>query len=229
MATQQGSPDAKVNLLSVAVNLIGFESNAQFINPLTLHWNRVVDETWVCEVGAQLGLTLSRFTYTNGVQVEATEETVTFRHRGSFLTPDSVLSVELARRYVDAFGSGDLMAISTEFFGYINPAIFTGSFDESEWPRFEGQLALNGVTPRFGTNVFYFYPDRRLRVELSRELDSGPLDLTCLAWVYRELDPNPRRSRDELLAAFDGWESDWAEAMVAAGQLFSSTLDPRGS
>ena len=229
MPTHQGSPDSTVNLQSVSVNLIGLESNAQFVNPLTLQWNRVVDETWVCEMGSQLGLTHSSFTYTNGVQVEAAEENVTFRHRGSFLTPETVLSVELARRYVEAFGPGDWMAISTEFLAEISPKVFLDSVDTDSWPRFESQLSLNAVLPRFGANVLYSYPDRILRVELSRDLSSEGADLTCIAWIHRELSPNPNRSQGELQSALEGWESDWAEVVVAATQLFASTLDPRGS
>jgi hypothetical protein len=180
-------------------------------------------------MGSQLGLTHSSFTYTNGVQVEAAEENVTFRHRGSFLTPETVLSVELARRYVEAFGPGNWMALSTEFFAEISPKVFSNSVDTDGWPGFENQLSLNGAVPRFGANVLYSYPDRILRVELSRDLSSESPDLTCIAWVQRELSPNPDRSKGELQSALEGWESDWTEVVVAATQIFASTLESRGS
>ena len=119
MATGEGSPKLAAGLQSLSVNLIGYESNAQFVNPLTLLWNQVVDETWVCEMGAQIGLTQSSFTYTNGVQVEAYEDHVSFKQSGSPLGASNTLAAEIASRYVDAFGAANWMAVSIEFLGAI--------------------------------------------------------------------------------------------------------------
>ena len=66
MASHEGLPTVEANLQTLTVNLIGFEPISQFVNPVTLYVNGVVDDTWVCEKGALIGITESSFSYTNG-------------------------------------------------------------------------------------------------------------------------------------------------------------------
>ena len=225
MAAHEGLPSLAVGLQSLTVNLIGYESNAQFVNPLTLLWNRVVDETWVCEMGAQIGLTQSSFTYTNGVRVDAFEDNVSIRQRGSPLAPDAVLSMDFARRYVDAFGAGNWMAVAVEFLAEISMSANPDHVGLKTWPGIGEKIALGDIQPRFGTNVFYFFPDRRLRVEISRDSGSAPTSLTCFAWVHRELNSDPHQAQSELHSVLGGWETDWEEVVLAANQLLTGTME----
>ena len=52
--------------------------------------------------------------YTNGLQIEAFEDTVRFEHLS---TGGGFLSAEIARRYVAAFGDDGWLAIRLEFGG----------------------------------------------------------------------------------------------------------------
>lgn len=229
MAAHEGLPSLAVGLQSLTVNLIGYESNAQFVNPLTLLWNRVVDETWVCEMGAQIGLTKSSFTYTNGVRVDAFEDNVSIRQGGSPLAPDAVLSMDFARRYVDAFGAGNWMAVAVEFLAEISISANPEYVGLETWPGIAEDVALRDIQPRFGTNVFYSFPDRRLRVEISRDPGSVPSGLTCFAWIHRELSPDPHQAQSELHSVLSGWETDWEEVVLAATQLLTGTMETRDS
>ena len=229
MSTKERPTDLVVSLESVTITLIGYESNAQFVNPLTLLSNRVVDESWVCEMGAQVGLTESRFSYANGVQVEAFEDNVIFRQKKRIHDSDFVTVVGLASRYVEAMGAGDWMGVSFEFLGQIDLPSNRDVVDPEIWPTLSRQLTRDGVEPRFGTNVFYSYPDRRLRVDLSLDPRSGFNELTCVGWVSRELSMDSYEAERQLGIAFGGWESDWQGVIATAAKLLTSSSPPGGS
>ena len=229
MSTGEGLTALAASLRTLTVNLIGYESNAQFVNPLNLLWNQVVDETWVCEKGAQIGLNQSSFTYTNGVQVEAFEDSVTFKQSGTPLVPGPALAAEIATRYVDAFGANNWMAISFEFLARINLSKIADFVAPDIWPELSDRLTINEIQPRFGTNVFYFYPEKRVRVELNFDPSSDPDNLTCLGWVYRELSSISGEADAELQAAFGAWESDWDEVTTTAANLLTASIISGGS
>ena len=224
MATLEGVSAFEVSLETLNINLICVESSAQFVNPLTLYSNGIVDETWVCEKGAQMGLTHSTFSYTNGVEVEAVEDVVGFRHDASPLIPSAVLSAKLAKRYADALGIGNFIAVSMEFAARIKLLGKFAASSETPWPPIVDSLVLQGVQPRFSAEVFYVFPDRSLRAELGCVPNSNPTELTCNGWVHRYLEGTPDQARSTLQTTLDGWESDWGEVIDAASRLFEATL-----
>ena len=114
MSTQTDSPGLRGVLLELTVRLDGYDFGAQFVNPLSLYWNGVVDDTWHCEPGAQIGVTESNFTYTNGVHIEATSDELLFKSRAS--SPRGpALAPELAQKYVESFGADHWIGVSLEF------------------------------------------------------------------------------------------------------------------
>ena len=218
----EGSPQAlSVSLQSLAVTLIGYESNAQFVNPLTLLWNRVVDDSWICQMGAQIGVTNSSFTYTNGVQVEASDGDVTFRQRGHSLMPKDILITELARRYVDAFGAEDWIALSVEFVGGIDHS--DGS-DLAKWHSLSDRIAIEGIQPRLGTSAFYALENQRLRVEISLNPHSEPHELNSFAWLNRDLTSDTKQPQTDLRSALNGWEADWEKVTKATKLLLTMVV-----
>ena len=229
MENSEASPAITATLQTFTVNLIGFEGNPQFVNPLALHSNGVVDEDWVCEKGVQIGLTQSSFSYTNGVQVEAFEDTVSFTHRGAPLVPSTALSAKLAKRYIDVLDAKNWIAISLEFMGRTELPRDSATSGTELWPSFADQVVLQGVQPRIGTDAFFLFPDRRLRVELNLAQGSDPAYLSCSGWVHRLLGSAPDQTQSKLHSVLDSWESDWGEVIEAASSLLAATLTPRGT
>jgi hypothetical protein len=223
----EGSPILEVSLRSLAVNLIGFESNSQFVNPLTLYSNGIVDETWVCENGAQIGLLRSSFSYTNGVHVEAFDETISFRQIGTSISPSAALSTKLARKYIAAFNISDWHAVSVEFEAMAELSGESAADPSLSWPPFIDDLVFRDAQPRFGTNVFYYHPDRRLRIEIGRSPNSN--SLSWLAWVYRPLDSDQSQAESQLKAALEDCQSDWEDVVNVASRLLAATIALGGS
>ena len=226
MSTQEGSPRLVGSLQAITVRLNGYDFGAQFVNPLSLHWSGVVDETWICEPGVQIGLTESSFDYTNGVHVEATNNELLFRHNGASLGQESVLVPQLARRYVDSFGIGNWLEVSLEFNTRVhesNSAPDSPSpIDSIVWPGLLDRLDINGVRPVIGSTVLYVHPDKTIRIEVVLDSHSDPLSLSCTGQIHRELGSSPEDAGNQLQSILSNWESDWKEVLSTAGSLLSA-------
>ena len=180
-------------------------------------------------MGAQIGLTRSSFTYTNGVQVEAFESNITFRQQGHPLVPKDILIIDLARRYVDAFSADGWMALSMDFVGSVVHSDDSGLADLDKWQSLADRIALKGIQPRFGTSAFYSLPDQRLRVEISQNPYSESRELNSFGLLYRDLTPDTEQPQTELYSALNGWEADWEEIIKATKLLLTIALDTGSS
>ena len=142
MSTQESSSRLTGALQALTVKLNGYDFSAQFVNPLSLHWAGVVDETWICEPGVQIGLTESSFTYTNGVHIEATGDELLFRDAGDPAGQRPMLVPQLVQKYVDSFGISDWIGVSLEFFTHVRERISGPStpspIDSMVWPGLAG-------------------------------------------------------------------------------------------
>ena len=197
----------------------------QFVNPATLQFSGVVESDWICEKGVRIGIMESNFSYTNGVQIEASDDTVCFRHSGAELADGGALSAELAKRYAAGFDYDNWFAISLEFAGVIELTAYPVSAGESPWPSFADHLIHDGVLPDYRTNAFYDCPDRRLMVELFQSSRSNHTQLNCLARVHRYLDHNQDgQSEHQLESVLTGWKTDWEDAVAAVTRLAEATL-----
>ena len=223
MATQEGLARLVGSLQALTVRLTGYEFGAQFVNPLTLHWNGVVDETWVCEPGVQIGLTQSSFAYTNGVQVEADANELLFRHSGPSLDLGSVLAPSLARSYVNSFGVDNWVGVSLEFLARVRAPDTPNSNDSMVWPGLLNQLEIDRVQPAFSTTVLYTHSDKIVRVELGLDPHSDPFGLSCTGQIHRELADSAEDAQNQLQMLLSNWESDWREVLLTAGQLLNAS------
>ena len=232
MSTQEGSSRLAGSLQALTVRLIGYDFSAQFVNPLSLHWNGVVDETWICEPSVQIGLTESSFAYTNGVHVEASGDELLFRHSGTSVAQGPVLAPQLAGRYVDSFGIGNWIGVSLEFSTRVrerNSAPDTTSpIDSLVWPGLLNRLAINDVRPVVGSTVLYTHPDRTIRIEVVLDSHSDPSGLSCTGQIHRDLAGSPEEALNQLQMILANWESDWKEVLSTAGQLLSAYPDQGG-
>ena len=214
-----------VVLQMFAVELSGIDLDPQFINPATLQFNGVVDKDWICENGIRIGITESNFSYTNGVQVEASDETVCFRHSGIELAEGSALSAELAKRYAVGFDDDNWFGISLEFGGVIVLSGDPTPASVSVWSSFVDRLTHHGVSPRFHTSAFYNYPDRRLVVELFQNPGSSHTPLGCVARIHRHLEYSQQvETEHRLESVLSSWRSDWKDAVAAITRLADAAL-----
>lgn len=220
METDEVSPNSPASLQGVTANLFGYESNCQFINPMTLSSNGMVDESWICESGAQIGLTRSSFSYTNGVQVEAYDDIVSFRHRGTPLAPSEALSTWLARRYVEVFDASNWIGCSIEFFATISLSDMP-SF--APWPHFSAALSIEDVRPRIGVNAIYQFPDKRVRVDMDQSARPDADSLNCYGWVYRPLTDSADDNQVALESCLENWQSDWQDVLGVISGLIEAT------
>ena len=228
MVSQESLPPLVVNLQTLTVNLIGDEGNVQFVNPHTFYWNGAVDQTWVLQRGARIGFTQSSFSYTNGVQVEASRDTISFRQQGDSLTPNGVLSVNLAKWYANAFGAAGLFEVSVEFSARIDIAAhYVAPFLKSSL-QFADHLVSHPNQPAFGTFAVVPYPDRTLRVDFSYVPWSDPNCLTCTGQVSRQLSDDINQGLSELHLAIDRWPADWLDVLNEASPLLRARLIPGG-
>ena len=226
MSTQEGSSRLVGSLLEFAVRLHGYDLGAQFVNPLSLHWNGVVDETWICEPGVKIGITESSFSYTNGVNIEATGEELLFRGSRLSSSQESALALQAAKKYTSSFGVGNVAGVSLEFTVRIRERTNTPDvpdpIDSLVYPGLLRRLNIEGVQPAVGSTVAYAYPDRVTRVELVMDSNLDPLGIQCNGIVYRDLAEPAEEAQGQLQSIFENWRSDWTEVLSTASQLLGA-------
>ena len=225
MAEPEATHRLTVALETFAVELSGVNLNPQFVNPATLQFNDVVDEGWTY-AGVQIGVTESNVRYTNGLQIEAFEDTVRFQH---VLTDGGFLSAEVARRYVEKFGGDSWLMIALEFGGTIELFSEPDSTSESLRPVSVDSLTHNDVIPAFRAGALYLYPEHTLQVELQQPVGSRNGWFECGALVNRSLVPNEvEETETRLQSVLSEWESHWKDAASALIRLAKATLRPGG-
>ena len=230
MHGQEGPPTLTLSLQMLAISLSGIDANPQFVNPLTLSANGVTDESWVCDKGVQVGITESSFRYTNGMVVEATSDTLTFRQVGDLSGEDCALSLGVATRYISAFDADNWFAATLDFGGRIWLPPDQPYTLASLWDQVGSQMAHKRATPLFSTNVFYRYSDRSLSVNVSRGPRFAEGSIACSGSVHRDLDHSadqgPERQIERICA---GWTSDWQDVVAVANLLVNASLGRGGS
>ena len=226
MAESEAPYRLTVVLRAFAVELSGVDVNPQFINPATLQFNGVVDEGWTYS-NVQIGMIESSVSYTNGLQIEAFEDTVRFEHLS---TGGGFLSAEIARRYIEAFGDENWFEVRLEFGGTMELAEVSDSADIPLQPNLLERMTHNDVVPAFRAGALYQYPEHTLQIELQQPVGSTNGSFDCAAQVNRLLPPNEaEETKSRLQAILSGWESDWGDSTLALTRLASATLQPGGN
>ena len=215
-------PEASYNLTTslemVAVELYGTNVHPQFVNPMTLEINGVVEADWT-HSGSQIGVIESTFRYSNGLEIEASEQTLRFEH---VPTADGFLSPETAIRYVNAFGEGNWGMVVVEFGGIWKLTSKPDDGDVQLRHRGEDILTDNGVVPSFHAGALYQYPEHTLQAEI-RQLGTDQYEFR--ASVNRRV---PKDVENGLQATISRWESDWQDACLIISRLIRATLIPGG-
>ena len=225
MKGPEGLNEFTIGLQMLAVSLVGVGANPQFVNPVTLLANNVVDESWVCEKGAQIGITESAFRYTNGVHVEAGDDTLTFRQFGDLGGEREILSPDLAMRFVTAFDADDWFAVNLEFRGRLALQPDQSVPLVSLWDRFSEKITHENVVPSFSTNTFYRFQDRNMAVSLSGPPRRGQGYIICSGSVRRNLDDDSSEEFGiQLQQVCTNWASDWSDVASIAIQLVNAQL-----
>lgn len=221
-------PPLPTGALSFVIRLVGYDSDAfaQFVNPLTFHWNNVVEPSWVCEPSVVVGLTRSSFTYTNGVQVEATRSDVAFKQEATPLELNQAPIVGVVGRYVEAFGVDRYEAIAFEFAARISPLAVT-QLAGSNLSEFLGRLKLNDINPRLEISTRYDSPNKVVAVTVGPEASPQSDYVICSGTVYRILDDDPERASAELRSILASWDTAWQEFTNAIVQLLNAVGDMR--
>ena len=215
-----------VALEMFAVELTGVNVNPQYVNPATLQFNDVVDETWTY-AGVQTGVTESNVRFTNGLRIEAFESSVRFQH---VFAGDGFLSAEIARRYVEAFGADSWFMVSLEFGGTMELFSEPDRVSESLRPVSVDSLLYNGVVPAFRAGALYLYPEHTLQVELEQPVGSDNGWFECGASVNRSLvSDEADETENQIQSVLTGWESHWGDAASALTRLAGATLRPGGN
>ena len=216
-----------VGLLSFAIHLIGYDSGAvaQFVNPLTFHWNNIAEPGWACEPKVSVGITRSTFAYTNGVQIEATENNVVFKQEGTPLDMAQILIAGVAQRYVDAFGADRWGAVSSEFTVRIAPQASV-RLAGSTLPELLDRLVSDGVRPQLQISTQYALSDKEVAVVVCP--DEHPYtSIFCSGRVLRELNEEPKQALTELGAILGDWQTEWEEIIGVIVRLLTTINDLR--
>ncbi len=208
-----------------SVELYGDGVEPQFVNPENLKFNGVVDEEWTCN-RVQIGITESAISYTNGLHIEASENTVSFGH---VPTDNTRLSAESARRYIESRVDDEWVAVAFEFLGTIEPTTETDSADGSLRPHLLEELIHDDVIPVFRSGALYQYPDRILQIELLQPVDTDEDRIEWSARVSRSVASDEEgQTKDRLLAILSGWDADRESAIESLLRLVRATLRPGG-
>ena len=224
MDSAESSPSIVTTLRRLSANLIGYEVESQFVNPLSFQASGIVDETWMGDPHVLIGLNHSLFSYGNGVEVEAAENTVSFRQHGISADAEVVPAIELAKRYAGKFDAENWMAVSLELALDVEvpaPGV--------RWPSFGNGLIFRELTPRTGVHVFYSFPDKALRVEVGPRYGADESGFFSFALVHRQLGPDPAEAQSKVGVALEGWKSDWEDVVTVVEQLMTSTLNFRST
>ena len=218
-----------VDLQMLAIGLVGIDVNPQFINPATLLANGVVEPSWVCAPGAQIGLTESNFSYTNGVQVEAADDTLTFRQFGRLSADGTVLSPELAKRFVNAFDDDNWFAVGLEFLARLSVTESEQFSLASLWDRVGERFVRQDVSPGYSVSTFYRFADRTMSVNINRGPTGQQRYILCSGSVHRNLDGDASEGlRDQVIQICTNWVTDWEEVISAATSLVNANLPVGG-
>ena len=214
----QESARPPVGILSSTIRLLDSGGVAQFVNPLTFHWNNVVGQDWVCSPGVSVGITRSAFSYTNGLQVEAIGSNVAFKQEGTPLDLSQEVHSGVALRYIEAFELGSCEAISSEFVLRIDPSETLQPQAEVLSRLWDG-LKQDEANPFLDVGVRYDSPNKF--VEVSIWLDDHPYEeyIVCSGQVYRQLSQQPEQALSELRTVLGNWQSERLEFRGAVVKL----------
>lgn len=217
-----------MDLRKFAVTLIGIELNPQLVNPVTLRLNDIVDESWKSNRGAKIGITESNLGYANGVEVEASDETLRFCHSASSFETGEVLSAILAKRFIDVFGVDDWWAIRFDFGGQINAEVLAMK-PEMGVQSLADHLTIGNVVPSCNFTTHFQFPDKSLNVQLSHDAAADNSHVSCLGSVFHcteeYIDAEGNNKIGPWLA---NWKSDWQEVAQAVIRLHKVVGKPVG-
>ena len=210
-----------IGLGMCSVELYSDGVEPQFVNPETLKFNGVVDEEWTCN-HVQIGITESAISYTNGLHIEASENTVSFGH---VPTDNIPLSAERASRYVKSRVNAKWVAVVFEYLGTIESATETDSADGPLQPHLLEELIHDDVIPAFRCGALYQYPDRILQIDLRQPVDTDEDRIEWSARVSRSVASDEEgQTKDRLLTILSGWDADRESAIESLLRLVRATL-----
>lgn len=211
-----------IGLGMCSVELYGNSVEPQFVNPVTLKLNGVVDEEWTCN-HVQIGITESEIGYNNGLHIEASENTVRFGH---VPTGKIALSAESASRYVESYVDDDWVGVVFEFLGTVASAMEIDKADDGPLqPHLVEELIHDDVIPAFKSGALYQYPDHILQIELLQPVDSDEDRIEWRARVSRSVaNDQGGQTKDRLLTILSGWDTDRDSAFEGLLRLVKATL-----
>ena len=213
-----------LGMCSIELHSDGLEP--QFVNPETLRLTGVASEEWTYS-RVQIGITESAISYTNGLHIEASENTVSFAH---VPTDNTSLSSESASRYIESRESSEWVGVVFEFVGTIEPATTADNADGSFQPHLLEQLIHDDVKPAFKSGAFYEYPDRILQIDLLQPVDSIEGRIEWRARVTRTIASDDEgQAKDQMLAILSGWDADRESVIEGLLRLVRATLRPGGN
>ena len=231
MGSSDTGPALSMTWQMFAVTLNGLDVNPQFVTPDTLRYNGVVDSEWTLSKGALFGLSHSAFTYSNGVSVTASEESLCFRQTGDSLNGDDVLCDRLMERYLAAALPGTWFSALTEFGILVDVASEPDGIKGHDLPGLVEGLKFEGVYADSLRTFFSYQIDgRRLSVNLSvstAEDDEGLL--TCHGSVQRYLDERLTDGPERLLSLISDWLADYRDVVGAVERYISAVVQIGGS
>lgn len=223
MISQGNNSPIQINLKGIAIHLHEYGNIAQFINPLTLIYNGIVDSSWEHGQDIQVGLDESHISYANGVSIDSFEEDLSFEHIVLHEKDMPILSPEIALRYVETLGISNCNELSMEFIGNIS-YLDGKSVAIDIWSSLLNGFITNQTKPVFALLTSYVLQDKSIKLEMRFNLDDSTCNLICVGTVKRRLPETIEDAEAMMKLVLTEWNNDWQDIIAGYTQLLSENL-----
>lgn len=215
-----------------AITLGTLEFNPAVLTPDTLRYNGVVEDDWVLAKGSTFSMSETLFGYTNGVEVYASPDALSFRQVATDLRSEKILGPELITRYSLANLPGEWFSVDLDFGIRIDSLTDLPPEDDSLWETFTRDLKYKDTAPELRASLTYGdLEGRNLYVELYRRKDLSGQMLLCVGRITRALS-NGGEDEDDvdvLESVLDEWECDLSDIISIGNRLASSIFRTGGN
>ena len=211
------SEEVKIILTTVSVVLVADSNNPTIINPDFLSSNDIVDNDLRVREPPVTTPVFSQVIYEGGISVKAEPNRVIFEHlaeAGAFLEPETVVSSEMAVRYVETVPHVQYSAIG------INPVAVrfcTGGTQE----KLSSSLNDNGswasfrdIMPEIQFKAIYEFEKKKINLDIAegKWLEMGGSEVLGIAFranIHRDIVQTKQQERIiELKSIINSWEND---------------------
>ena len=225
-----------ITLRTSAVELIGFGYEPQFVNPLTFVVNQLAGEgdDWNLFPRARLGQTSTSFKYKNGVEVNANFDALHFEY-----TPDSAIdtdgpveSIDIARRYIRAYGVPQCRSVVYGFQGTVD-AVGGSEIDLGDklsgQSLFKERVDQNGNPVLIRGGVLQSSDMRNLQTDVYQTTETHSGHLEFASFVQHDFLPIDREPLvDKVESILSLWASDWSDVEASVNDLVYSIQTLQG-